>query len=194
VRDWMSSLLQEGLSPATVKTYRQVLGQALNQAVTDGLLPANPVRSAKAPTVRPRRQLFLTADELGMLADASGAYGPLVWFLGWSGLRFGEAAALKVGNVDARRRRVRVEGSVTEVNGRLVFGPTKTHETRTVILPQFVIERMARSLEGKARGDASTSLLHGRRSPTPVHRRCTRREGLEHGCARSCLWVRTIRS
>lgn len=30
VRDWMSSLLQEGLSPATVRTYRQVLGQVLN--------------------------------------------------------------------------------------------------------------------------------------------------------------------
>lgn len=97
VRQWLTSLLQEVLSPATVRTYRQILGQVLNQAVADDLIQANPVEKVKAPTVRPRRQLFLTASELEMLAEASGDYGPLVWFLGWSGLRFGEAAALRVG-------------------------------------------------------------------------------------------------
>ena len=82
-------------SPATVRTYRQILGQVLNQAVADDLIQANPVEKVKAPTVRPRRQLFLTASELEMLAEASGDYGPLAWFLEWSGLRFGEAAALR---------------------------------------------------------------------------------------------------
>ena len=111
IRQWLSSLHAEGLSPATVKTYRQILGQVLNQAVADGILTSNPVDAVKTPTVRPRRQLFLNADELERLADAAGDYGPLVAFLGWSGLRFGEAAALKVGKVDAGRRRVRVEES-----------------------------------------------------------------------------------
>jgi integrase len=153
IRGWLTSLLAEGLSPATVKTYRQILGQVLNQAVADGILITNPVDAVKTPTVRPRRQLFLNADELGMLADAAGHYGPLVWFLGWSGLRFGEAAALKVGNVDPDRRRIRVEESITDVGGRLVLGPPKTHETRTVIVPGFVIERIVPLLEDKDKGD-----------------------------------------
>jgi integrase len=80
-------------------------------------------------------------------------YEALILFLGWSGLRFGEAAALWVGKVDTGRRRIRVEESVTEVGGRLVFGPPKTHESRTVILPQFVMTRIAPLLEGKGRDD-----------------------------------------
>lgn len=153
VRDWQTSLLTEGLSPATVRTYRQILGQVLKQAVADGLLLTNPVEGVSAPTVRPRRQLFLTAEELERLAEAAAEYGPLVWFLGWSGLRFGEAAALRAGNIDAGRRRVRVEESVTEIGGRLEFGPPKTHESRTVIVPGFVIERIAPLLKGKDLGD-----------------------------------------
>lgn len=153
IREWLTSLLAEGLSPATVKTYRQILGQILNQAVADGVLTNNPVDSVKTPTVRPRRQLFLNADELEKLADSAGDYGPLIAFLGWSGLRFGEAAALKVGRVDASRRRIRVEESITDVGGRLVLGPPKTHETRTVIVPRFVIERMLPLLEDKRHDD-----------------------------------------
>ena len=109
--------------------------------------------AARWMPVRPRRQLFLTAEELEVLAEAAGDDGPLIWFLGWSGLRFGEAAALKVGNVDISRRRVRVEESVTEVGGRLVFGPPKTYEARTVIVPRFVIDRITPLTSGKERGD-----------------------------------------
>jgi hypothetical protein len=58
-----------------------------------------------------------------------------------------------VGKVDTGRRRIRVEESVTEVGGRLVFGPLKTHESRTVILPQFVMTRLAPLLKGKGRDD-----------------------------------------
>lgn len=153
VREWLNSLLSEGLSPATVKTYRQILGQVMNQAAADGLILTNPVKGVKSPTVRPRRQLFLTAEELDLLARAAGEERPLIWFLGWSGLRFGEAAALRVGNVNLSRRRVRVEESVTEVGGRLVFGPPKTHEARTVIVPQFVVNELAPLLVGKERED-----------------------------------------
>jgi hypothetical protein len=58
-----------------------------------------------------------------------------------------------VRNVDISRRRVRVEESVTEVGGRLVFGPPKTCEARTVIVPQFVIDRIAPLVSGQDRGD-----------------------------------------
>jgi integrase len=126
---------------------------SLEVAVEDGLIARNPAARVKAPPVRKRRQLFLTAFELGRLADESGDYAPLVWFLGWSGLRWGEAVALRIGRVNPKRRRVRVEESATEIGGRLVFGSTKTHETRTVIVPRYVMTRLAPLLEGKASAD-----------------------------------------
>lgn len=91
-----------------------------------------------------RRQLFLTAFELGRLADEA-PYDTLVWLLGWSGLRWGEAVALRAGCVEGRR--VRVEESATEVGGNLEWGTPKTHETRTVIIPQLVAVRLEPILE-----------------------------------------------
>lgn len=150
VREWQNGLLARGLSAGSVRQSRQVLNLILGQAAKDGRLARNPVEDVKAPTVRPRRQRFLAAEELAALADAAGDYGPLVWFLGWSGLRLGEAVALRVGAVDVSRKAVRIIESATEVDGKLVFGPTKTHEERTVILPGFVIDRLKPLLEGRA--------------------------------------------
>jgi integrase len=149
VREWQNRLLGDGLSPGTVRQSRQVLSLILGQAVNDGMLVRNPCEKVKPPTVRPRRQLFLAADHLEALAAECGDYGSLVWFLGWSGLRLGEAVALRVGRVDPERRRVRVEESATEVNGRLVFGTPKTHEARTVVVPRFVMDRLESLLDGK---------------------------------------------
>jgi integrase len=142
IREWQNKLLADGLSAGTVRQSRQVLSSILSQAVDDGMLVRNPAEKVRPPTVRPRRQRFLTADQLEQLADECGDCGPLVWFLGWSGLRFGEAVALRVARVDASRRRIRVEEAATEVGGRLVFGTPKTHEARTVIVPSYVIGRM----------------------------------------------------
>ena len=59
--------------------------------------------------------------------------------LGYCGLRFGEAAALRVGDVNLSARRIRVSRSVTNVTGMgLVEGPTKNHSARTVPVPKFL--------------------------------------------------------
>lgn len=67
-----------------------------------------------APSVRPRRQLFLGAQEVTLLAEAceerqAGA-GTLVRFLAYTGLRWGEAVALSRSDVNTSKRRVRVLG------------------------------------------------------------------------------------
>jgi integrase len=146
VRVWQTRLRAEGLSAASVRQARQVLSAALEVAVADGLIVRNPAASVKPPKVRPRRQRFLTADEVEELAAACEEQQPgagrVVFFLAWSGFRWGEAVALRWENVDTGHRRVDVKESATEVGGRLEWGPPKTHETRTVIVPDFVIDRL----------------------------------------------------
>lgn len=146
VRAWQTRLRDEGLSAASIRQARQVLSAALDVAVADGLIVRNPAASVKPPKVRPRRQQFLTAKQVETLAEACedrkpGA-GAVVFFLAWSGLRWGEAVALRWENVDIDRRRVEVAASATEVSGRLEWGSPKTHEKRAVILPMFVIDRL----------------------------------------------------
>jgi integrase len=161
IRSWQAALLAEGLSAATVRQTARLLRSILGQAVDDGRLARNAAAKVKQPSVRPRRQLFLTAAELGDLARECGEFGPLVWFLGWSGLRFGEAVALRAGRVDQQRRRVRVEEAATEVGGRLVFGPPKTYEARTVIVPRFVMDALAPLLEDREPDDLVFTAARG---------------------------------
>jgi integrase len=49
------------------------------------------------PRSMPRRNVYLTASQLDKLADESARYRSLVLLLGVGGLRWGEAAALRIG-------------------------------------------------------------------------------------------------
>jgi integrase len=90
------------------------------------------------------------------VAVASGRLRTLVLVLGYCGLRFGEAAALRVADVDVTARRIRVKRSVTYVRKTgLVEDPTKNHTARTVPVPVFI----ARLLETEIAERAADALV-----------------------------------
>jgi integrase len=80
---------------------------------------------------------------------------PGCWFgvLAYTGLRRGEAAALRVRRVDLLRRRIEVVESVTEVGGQAVTGTPRTHQRRSVPLTRSLVEPMTRQLAGKGPDD-----------------------------------------
>jgi integrase len=82
--------------------------------------------------------------QVDALAAAADAYqpgtGPMIVLMAWSGLRWGEAVALRQAAIDVDRRRVHVREAATEVHGKLLFGTPKSHEARSVIVPRFVLE------------------------------------------------------
>ena len=92
---------------------------------------------------RARRSRALTDAEVARLAAAAGPYRLHVLFLAYTGLRWGEFAALRVRNVDLLRRRVTVAESASEVQGVMTLGPTKTHQRRVVVLPRLLVEPLA---------------------------------------------------
>jgi integrase len=131
-----------GLSPSRIRNAAQVLGQILDAAAA-GRLHRNPAQGLRRPRIVEREMTILSAAELERLAcQIADPYGMLVRFIGWTGSRIGEAAALRVGRLDVLGRRVDVVEAATEVNGRLAWGPTKTGERRTVPLPHFLAERL----------------------------------------------------
>jgi exosome complex RNA-binding protein Rrp4 len=68
VAAWKMKLLGSK-SPATVSKAITLFKMALNDAVRDGLLPANPIASVKLPTIEREEMRFLTPGELLSLAD-----------------------------------------------------------------------------------------------------------------------------
>jgi integrase len=153
VQAWVTELLAGGLSASSVQRTHGLLSQMLDLAVRDRRLPANPAKRVKLPRKLPKARRFLTADQVEALVVECDPYGLVVRFLAYTGLRWGEMAALRVRDVDPLRRRMLIARSVTEDNGRLIFDTTKTGEERTVPLPRFLAEQITASFAGKGPDD-----------------------------------------
>jgi integrase len=148
LRGWVAKSAVSS-SAATVRKNHTVLHQVLAQAVADGRLSVNLATELELPTVDETEKRYLSAVQLQRLAHAAGEHGALVLLLGFTGLRFGEAAALAARDIDLEHGRVRVHRSVTGVNGTMVYSAPKSHQSRTVALPQFLVEVLADHLAGK---------------------------------------------
>jgi integrase len=153
VAAWVAQLVAGGLAPATVRQAHRVLALILTLAVRDGRIPRNPAAGVPLPRARRADPRFLTRAEVERLADAAGEYSVVVRLLAYTGLRFGEMAALRVHRVDFLRRRLTVAESATEVGGTVEYGTPKTHQQRTVPIPGVLVEPLSRHCEGKGRDD-----------------------------------------
>jgi integrase len=73
------------------------------------------------------------------------------------------AFALRVGRLDLLAGRAEVAESITEVAGRLVPGPTKTYQRRTVSLPRFLCDELGAYLSGRPHepGDLVFTMAQG---------------------------------
>lgn len=95
---------------------------------------------------------YLSHTQVAALAGAVERLPEAVRFLAYTGLRWGEMAALRVGDFDLLRRRVNVSRSVTEFNG-LVWSTPKTWERRSVPFPASLAAELAALMVGKGRDD-----------------------------------------
>ncbi len=152
VAGWVAKMRSSGLSPSRVRQAYHLLTSMLDEAVLDRRISANPAASVKLPRLPMTTRRYLTHDQLAQLASECGEYRTLVLVLGYCGLRWGEAAALRVRSVDLMRRRIDVSEAVTEVNGRATFGTPKTHARRAVPVPAFLVDELAAQVAGKDAG------------------------------------------
>jgi integrase len=148
VQAWVAEL-SSTLGAESVKVAYGVLARILDDAVKDRMLASNPGRGVKLPKRPPRRNVYLTADQLDMLATESGRYRSLVLLLGVGGLRWGEAAALRRRDVNFLRRRVELHCNAVAVRGQMIVGSLKSGKSRIVVLPAFVVDELSRTCEGK---------------------------------------------
>src|SRR5690606_16222945 len=103
-------------------------------------IPYNPAKGVPLPKPSESEHVYLDHVQVEALANAAGGlrtkYGQiaatapvnraLILLLAYTGLRFNEAAALRVGRVDLGRRRVRVVVAFAEVEGELIEQTPKT--------------------------------------------------------------------
>lgn len=160
VQAWIATLAGK-LSPSMIANTYSVLSRILDDAVKDRLLASNPARGVKLPKRTKRKNTYLSTKQLHRLADESGRYRSLILLLGTVGLRWGEAAALRVSDVDFLRRRIVLHSNAVSVGKTTYVGSLKSGKNRTVALPVFVAEALAKSCENKKRDDLIWSSRDG---------------------------------
>lgn len=141
VQSWLA-LLRTPAGPASASLKHKVL-QCIRGALGDRV----DLRSVRVPSEQRREAVFLTAKQLRKLAAARPEAEAMILFLGTTGLRIGECCALDVGDVDMKRRRVRVHKS-------------KTGKGRDVPVPKSVLEML--DLEREATAPLFTTRTGGR--------------------------------
>lgn len=171
VQKWVGELA-ESLSAASVQKAHRVLSLILAAAVRDGRLSRNPAADISLPRVIKREHLYLTHEQVATLADLCGEYRLAVLFLAYTGVRFGELAALRVGRLDLMRRRATIAESVTEVGGQgLVWGTPKGHERRDVPVPRFLVDELAAHVAGRGPDELAFPAVQGGTLRVRVFRR-----------------------
>ncbi|MGW5920747.1 tyrosine-type recombinase/integrase [Nocardia fluminea] len=151
IQAWVAELVAAETGVPTIENAVGMLRMILESAVDDRQLPSNPCAGVKLPRRKHRPHGYLTHDQVEQLAREVVEQGTVVRFLSYTGLRWGEMAALRVSNFDMLRRRVNVLEAVAEVRGKLVWSTAKNHERRTVPFPEFLAADLSALMVGQSR-------------------------------------------
>lgn len=151
IQQWSASI---NLAPGSVRKIVGVLTCILDRAVLTKNLAINPADGVIRPKQPLRRRRYLTTVEVERLANCSGRNRDLILLLAYTGLRWGEMAALHVSAVNTTRRRLMIEISVTEINGIMEWSDQpKDHQRRSVPYPAFLDGAIEERITGRAPDD-----------------------------------------
>ncbi len=153
--DRLLSTITERHGAGSAKTSRSVLSSVLGLAVRHGALPTNPVRDAgklsqprksvRSLTLEDARALLdrIRADERAVELDLSD----LVEFLLGTGLRIGEALALRPQAIDHDTHQLQVNGTVIRTKGqgvRIQDRPKTQAGWRLIAVPTYIDDLVRR--------------------------------------------------
>ncbi|MEV1051355.1 tyrosine-type recombinase/integrase [Streptomyces sp. NPDC049887] len=166
IRRWRAGLLESGVGEPTVVKAYQVLRAIMNTAVDDELIQRNPCRIKGAGAAKTAERPFLDVSEVFRLADAVPArFRVLILLAAFTGLRFGELAALQRHDVDLERRTVAVRRALAETrtDGIVVKSPKSAAGVRTVAFPASLTADLAAHLAAYAEPSRTGSVFTGER-------------------------------
>ncbi|MFI2105476.1 tyrosine-type recombinase/integrase [Isoptericola sp. NPDC019693] len=205
----MASWAAEGAGPSTVRQARLALSAVLTVAVRDGLVRANPARDARRPAgdvaARRARRVgrTLTPTQSRALVtvlrrEAGEPYATMADLAAGAGLRYGELAALRCGDVDLATGTLHVRRAVTEVtrddgpvpagrtrDGSLVWGAPKGGRERVTVVPAHLRGSLAALVEGRRGHELVFVSVRSGDVPRPIRR---------NTFARATRWTETVRA
>ena len=125
-----------GLSPRSVQYHRSILGKALNEAVSTGLIQVNVAKAVRPPRLEARSIPSLVQDDIHRLLDAidESPYRVAFRLLLYTGLRRGEALGLRWRDVDVDMSQLYVTQALYRLkDGTYIVKEPKTNRSRRCV-------------------------------------------------------------
>lgn len=149
IAEWVAKL-NLTLGAQTVRRIIFVLSGHLTIAVRKRAIQESPTAGVVLPKKRKKPIRYLTHEQVATLAGAAGESKRLiVELLAYTGLRWGEAAALRIRHLNMLRKRITIEENAVLVNGAYAIGTPKNGETRIVPMPPHLVKRLEQTARGK---------------------------------------------
>jgi integrase len=154
LQQWVKAMSQpavtgrkSGLAPSTIRTRYNYAHMAFRAAVVDRVIKADP--SAGVPLPRARKasaaMTIPAVEEVGRaLSVAPDWFRPFIAVCAFAGLRLGEAAGLRLEDVDFLRRTISVRHQLQgETNATTQLVPPKFGSERVVYAPAELVALLA---------------------------------------------------
>lgn len=159
------------LAVGTIHTRVNNVRAVLRAAVRDRLIAADPCEHVVLPRRRKREAAMVipTAKQVGALMRAADDYfAPFVALCAFAGLRLGEAAALRVGDIDFLRKALTVSRQVQRAGqGSVEIRAPKYRSERTVYLPDELVTILSQHVATLDGAGLHRWLFHGENGHPP---------------------------
>lgn len=143
VQSWVKRMAAEGVGPHAIRRAYNGLATAMNAAVDEGLIVTSPCRRIALPPTPARIPPWFTPAQVdALVAELDEPHASMTLLMVWCGLRWGEAAGLRVVDFDPQRRRIQVVGAMTQA-GTWKEYPKTSRSRREIPAPAWLLERLA---------------------------------------------------
>lgn len=157
IQSTATKMINQGLSPRTVREAAGVLRQCMETAVINGLINSNPAVGIVVPKDRKGNRRVLTVEEqrifLSYVNNKNDWYKELYSIMFLTGMRIGEIGGLRLSDIDYEKKLIQVNRSLSwqyESGKKLVrFTSPKTQNSVRVIPFFQETEKVLRSQERK---------------------------------------------
>jgi hypothetical protein len=151
IDSFYSSLIKEGVSPATVNHHHRIIRASLSQAEKWGWITSNPARLASPPRSTAKVLRPPSPKEVEVILRAAEAapnieLGPVIFLAATTGLRRGEIAGLKWSDISLEGSTISVRRSIWQSSSNWGEKDPKTHQERNLVIGDKTVQVLAARL------------------------------------------------
>lgn len=173
IQTWVKVMTEKPLAPNTIRSRMDHIGAVVRAAIAERAIQFDVTATVTLPRTRKADAAMVipTTEQVGkVLHHAPERFAAFIALCAFGGLRLGEAAGLKVSDIDFMRKEVRVERqSQVAKGGGVVIRPPKFGSERTVYIPEDLVNVLSEHVRVYIPGKDADRWMFPGRNGDPLH-------------------------